>query len=122
VQPCESMHPLNLSVSFCRLHNNTNSWPCQSQVGIAWTLITTVLFVFPPELPVTGENMNYCVVAFGVMVLIAAFQWIFDGRKNYTGPQIDVDMLVPGPVEGSAVDMVEESGSGSEARKGEGEK
>lgn len=57
-------------------------------VGIAWTLLTTVLFVFPPETPVTPSNMNYCIVAFGVILIISILQWVFDGRKNYTGPQV----------------------------------
>lgn len=69
-------------------------------VGIAWTLLTTVLFVFPPEIPVTSENMNYAIAAFGVMLIIAASTWIFDGRKNYTGPRLDVDGMLHGKVEG----------------------
>ena len=40
-------------------------------VGIAWTILTTVLFVFPPETPVTSNNMNYAVAAFGVIILTA---------------------------------------------------
>lgn len=60
-------------------------------VGILYTILTTVLFVFPPELPVTGSSMNYCVVAFAIVVLISLFQWIVDGRKNYTGPRVDID-------------------------------
>jgi hypothetical protein len=69
-------------------------------VGIAWTVLTTVLFVFPPELPVTPDNMNYCIVAFGVILLIAGGTWVFDGRKNYKGPRIDVDGMLNGAVEG----------------------
>ncbi|PHH89910.1 hypothetical protein CDD83_4973 [Cordyceps sp. RAO-2017] len=69
-------------------------------VGILWTILTTVLFVFPPRLPVTASNMNYCIVAFGVILLIAGLTWIFDGRKNYKGPKIDVQGLLDGKVEG----------------------
>lgn len=69
-------------------------------MGIAWTILTTVLFVFPPELPVTPDNMNYCIVAFGVILLIAGLTWIFDGRKHYRGPNVDVDALLHGKVEG----------------------
>ena len=29
-----------------------------SKIGIAYVIITTVLFLFPPELPVTGSNMS----------------------------------------------------------------
>ncbi|KAK8107569.1 amino acid/polyamine transporter I [Apiospora kogelbergensis] len=69
-------------------------------VGIAWTILTTVLFVFPPETPVTPDNMNYAVAAFGVMILIAVTTWFIDGRKHYVGPQVDVDGLLNGKVEG----------------------
>ncbi|KAI1490938.1 amino acid/polyamine transporter I [Biscogniauxia mediterranea] len=70
-------------------------------VGIAWTILTTVLFVFPPELPVTSENMNYCVVAFGVILLISGVTWIFDGRKHYKGPCVDIEgLMMQGKVEG----------------------
>merc|ERR1712014_325981 len=60
-------------------------------LGIAYTILTTVLFVFPPELPVTGTNMNYCIVAFGVVLIISVIQWFVDGRRNYTGPKIELD-------------------------------
>lgn len=62
--------------------------------------MTTVLFVFPPELPVTPNNMNYCIVAFGVILLIAGLTWIFDGRKHYEGPKLDVQALIEGRIEG----------------------
>ncbi|KAK4496072.1 hypothetical protein PRZ48_012051 [Zasmidium cellare] len=60
-------------------------------LGVAYTILTTVLFLFPPARPVTGSNMNYCIVAFGIIILISGLQWIFDGRKNYSGPRITVD-------------------------------
>lgn len=44
--------------------------------------------------------MNYCIVAFGVILFIAVFQWIIDGRKNYHGPHLDVGGLTKGAVEG----------------------
>ena len=63
-------------------------------LGIAYVILTTVLFVFPPELPVTGSNMNYCIVAFAIVLIISIIQWIVDGRKNYKGPQVDLDDVV----------------------------
>lgn len=62
-----------------------------TQITLAYTILTTVLFLFPPARPVSGSNMNYCIVAFGIIILISGLQWIFDGRKNYTGPRITVD-------------------------------
>ncbi|KAF1837446.1 amino acid transporter [Decorospora gaudefroyi] len=64
-------------------------------IGVSYTIVTTVLFLFPPELPVSASNMNYCVVAFGIILFISTFQWFVDGRKNFTGPRTDtgIDVL-----------------------------
>ena len=64
--------------------------------------MTTVLFVFPPVLPVTGNNMNYCIVAFAIVIIISISQWYVDGKKNYTGPKLDVDAMKNGDVVGLA--------------------
>ena len=60
-------------------------------IGLAYTVLTTVLFVFPPFLPVSGSTMNYCIVAFAIILLISTIQWFADGRKNYEGPRITID-------------------------------
>ena len=70
------------------------------QAGVLYTVLTTILFVFPPAIPVSAASMNYCIVAFAIVIVISAIQWIVDGRKNYKGPQIDVAALVDGSVEG----------------------
>ncbi|KAG9642154.1 amino acid transporter, partial [Aureobasidium melanogenum] len=59
-------------------------------LGIAYVTLTSVLFLFPPELPVDANNMNYCIVAFGIWLFISLLTYIFDGRKNYTGPKVDI--------------------------------
>ena len=64
-------------------------WAC-NLVGIAYAIVTTVLFLFPPALPVTGPSMNYCIVAFGIVLIISVLTWIFDGRKNYKGPRVEL--------------------------------
>ncbi|MBE3048299.1 amino acid permease [Candidatus Bathyarchaeota archaeon] len=61
-------------------------------IGLAYTLLTTVLFLFPPALPVDGVSMNYCVVAFAVVILISAIQWVVDGRKNFVGPRVTIGL------------------------------
>lgn len=39
-------------------------WMC-NLLGIAYVIVTTVLFLFPPTLPVTGSNMSTsCIVLF----------------------------------------------------------
>lgn len=94
-------------------------------ISLSYISLTTVLFVFPPVLPVTGSNMSesytnpiqcryaqiyqlalidYCIVAFAIIIAISLFQWIIDGRKNFTGPRVN---LVSGQVIGENVTEVE---------------
>ncbi|KAJ5248811.1 hypothetical protein N7468_000262 [Penicillium chermesinum] len=64
-------------------------WICDI-ISLSYIALTTVLFVFPPSSTVTGSSMNYCIAAFAVIIIISVFQWIVDGRKNFTGPRIDL--------------------------------
>ncbi|KAL9101453.1 MAG: hypothetical protein Q9163_003284 [Psora crenata] len=83
-------------------------------LGIAYVIVTTVLFVFPPSLPVTGSNMNYCIVAFFIILVISVVQWIVDGSKNYKGPQIGL----VGELVNNEGDMGHEYGRGSGEMEG----
>ncbi|KEF51922.1 uncharacterized protein A1O9_11911 [Exophiala aquamarina CBS 119918] len=76
-------------------------WVC-NLVGIAYTILTTILFMFPPVKEVTGSNMNYCVAAFAIVFIVSVIQWFVDGRKNYTGPRLDVNALKRGSIIGMA--------------------
>ena len=68
-------------------------WFC-NLLGIAYTIVTTIFFLFPPDVPATASNMNYCVVAFGIIFIVAVLQWILDSRKTYKGPKIEIDDAV----------------------------
>ncbi|QUC20576.1 uncharacterized protein UV8b_04817 [Ustilaginoidea virens] len=70
-------------------------------VGILWTMLTTVLFVFPPSVPVTASSMNYCVVVLGVMLLIGGTTWILDGRTHYEAPRLCEPASTEGSTEGT---------------------
>ena len=69
--------------------------------------------MFPPAKQVTG-SMNYCVAAFAIVLIVSTIQWVVDGRKNYTGPQIDIDALKAGEVVG----MAPSEGEGNERPAG----
>lgn len=84
-------------------------------ISLVYILVTTVLFFFPPDLPVNANNMNYCIVAFGIWMLICTVWWFVDGRKNYTGPKVEIDGNVITSKDIAAEDMsVEKKTSGSE--------
>lgn len=33
---------------------------------------------------------DYCVVVFFIILIISIIQWFVDGKKNFTGPRVDV--------------------------------
>lgn len=81
-------------------------------------IVTTVLFVFPPELPVTGSNMNYCIVAFAIVFIISLIQWFVDGRKNYTGPKANLEESMLVAINGVDRSEMSDNGSSSLTKKG----
>ncbi|KAF8308093.1 amino acid transporter [Clavulina sp. PMI_390] len=70
--------------------------PIINAVGLAFAVITTVFFLFPPALPVTSSNMNYTIVVFGIVMIASAITWFTDGRKNFKGPK---DFVHGAPIE-----------------------
>lgn len=52
---------------------------------------------------------DYCVAAFGIVFIISSFQWIIDGRKNFVGPRIEVEIFngEVGPQPGQPIPVVE---------------
>ena len=66
------------------------AWPANI-LGLIYIIVTSVLFVFPPDLPVDASSMNYCIVAVGIWLFISLLTYIFEGRKHYVGPKVEVD-------------------------------
>ncbi|KAM0755145.1 amino acid transporter [Meredithblackwellia eburnea MCA 4105] len=65
-----------------------NFWgPVCNVTGLVFTVFTTVFFVFPPDLPVSGLNMNYAIVVFAFIFIVATLTWVFQGRKTFRGPR-----------------------------------
>lgn len=71
---------------------------------------------FPTLFPIINQCViDYCVVAFGIVLIISLFQWIVDGRKNFHGPRIDIDELTQGVAIGQA--PLEQEDSSEETRE-----
>lgn len=45
---------------------------------------------FSPQSIGQTDSTDYCIVAFAIIVIISVFQWIVDGRKNFTGPRVNM--------------------------------
>jgi hypothetical protein len=57
--------------------------------------------------------MNYCIVAFGVILLISCTTWIVDGRKHYKGPKVDIYAMLEGKTAGDGGDPMFQPESGT---------
>lgn len=69
-------------------HSLGRFWgPLVNVVGLAFTALTTVFFVFPPDLPVDALNMNYAVAVFGLIAIVAAVLWVTVAHKDFIGPR-----------------------------------
>jgi choline transport protein len=54
--------------------------------AIVFGVFVCIFVPFPPIIPVTAENMNYCAPVFLVLIVLLGFDWAFRGRITYTGP------------------------------------
>ena len=83
--------------------------------AVAWTAFVSVIFLFPTNLPVHADTMNYAIVFLGAVLIAAAVYWYAGGRKWYTGPLIEAevtDMGIGGQAESPDYGQTKDSGSG----------
>ncbi|KAL4738369.1 amino acid/polyamine transporter I [Aspergillus similis] len=59
-------------------------------VSMLYLTYTTIFMVFPPYQPVTAENMNYSSLIFGAVLMFSAVYWVCAGRRQFTGPRIEI--------------------------------
>ncbi len=57
-------------------------------VAVTWVAIICILFVLPTIFPVTLGNLNYTIVAVGVVGLGTGAWWVLSARHWFTGPRI----------------------------------
>lgn len=55
-------------------------------MAVAFIIVTSVCFLLPPALPVSGTSMNYVSVVIAIVFLLCLITWLIDGRKNFHGP------------------------------------
>ncbi|RCH92951.1 hypothetical protein CU098_008192 [Rhizopus stolonifer] len=59
-------------------------------IAVFWIALITILFVLPPNYPITAVNMNYACLAVGAVLLGAGGRWAIDARKWFKGPVINL--------------------------------
>lgn len=52
-------------------------------VAAVYLTFASIFFFFPTALPVTGDNMNYAIVAFGIVTILGSVCWFGGGKKTY---------------------------------------
>ena len=57
--------------------------PLLNWVSVVYCVITTVFFFFPASPDPSVSDMNYAIAVFGVMMVIALFFWVIEGRNVY---------------------------------------
>jgi amino acid transporter len=57
-------------------------------IAVTWIAIISILFVLPTVFPPTLANLNYTIVAVGVVVAGSGLGWLLSARKWFKGPRI----------------------------------
>jgi choline transport protein len=82
------VEPGTQTILHVKRHYNMGKWGyLVNAYGVAFNIVTSIFFLFPPELPATGSTVNYAAAVVAFVILLAALSWIFDGRKKYSGPR-----------------------------------
>ena len=56
-----------------------------------YSIVLIFFCMWPSELPVTAENMNYTVLVTGAVIAFSIGYYIFWARRIYTGPVVEVN-------------------------------
>ena len=54
--------------------------------AIVFGVFVCIFVPFPPIIPVTAENMNFCAPVFLGLIVLLGIDWTFRGKIAYTGP------------------------------------
>lgn len=64
-----------------------NIWAC------TWTLFVSIIFILPTVRPVTALSMNYASAFLALIFIAATVYWWAGGRKWYTGPITEAEVV-----------------------------
>lgn len=55
--------------------------------ALIFLFVTSITFMFPPNIPVpTGSTMNWVVLVVGIVWIMCAATWFIDARHMFEGP------------------------------------
>jgi len=88
-----------------------NAWAC------IWTLFVSVIFLLPTVRPVSATNMNYAIAFLAAIFLAALVYWYAGGRRWYTGPLIEAEIVGDGVEPGREKITDSDQGSNGSPKK-----
>jgi amino acid transporter len=59
-------------------------------IALIWISLIVILFVLPPEYPVTPINMNYASAGFGTVLIVTSLVYILSARHWFKGPRANI--------------------------------
>ena len=62
-----------------------------NSVALAYLALALFWSFWPPEAAVTAKDMNYNVLVFGGVMLVAVLYYVIWGKATYSGPVVEVD-------------------------------
>ncbi|GAM36589.1 hypothetical protein TCE0_018f05789 [Talaromyces pinophilus] len=63
-------------------------------VSIGYSILVVIVSFIPQSHPVTAVNMNYTVIVMSGFAIVMSLAWVFEGRKLYSPPRNEEDILV----------------------------
>jgi len=63
-------------------------------IGIGYCAFTFVIFMFPVNMPVTAQNMNYNIVVVSGLCVFGIVYWMAVGRKTFKGPVLTTEEVL----------------------------
>ena len=63
-------------------------------LALLYIIFVFVMTLFPVALPVTAENMNWAVLIWGFVIIVALVSYVLHGRKVYDGPVVHVTSTI----------------------------
>lgn len=74
-----------------RKHNLGKAGYLYNAVGVGFAMLISVVFFFPSSPSPSPREMNWAIVAFGALVLLAVASWFLGARRRYSLVQMTMN-------------------------------
>lgn len=64
-----------------------------NSISVIWIIFAIFLFSLPTTIPTSTTTMNYASAVFAIFALVSFLYYIIQGRKSYTGPACEIEII-----------------------------